>query len=192
MSYRPPRLLLALPLALLTACPFPKEVADDSTAAEEEEDYHWPSKESCKVTSERPGWMGCTQISTTEGCWEDSDGVEPDVAGCHTLHAGDEACEVCEEAVLERISEGCHDFVDPETGDVYSWLIETNPDAGVCHPHNGGKGHPDVFDCDAFCKEKTIDGSGETYGGGACEPVEALDCDGSAVDSAWCACWTEG
>jgi hypothetical protein len=31
-------------------------------------------------------------------------------------------------------------------------LIESNPGAGVCHPHKNGLGHPDVYDCDAFCK----------------------------------------
>jgi len=68
--------------------------------------------------------------------WKDTDGVDPGVAGCHIGVTKDgkpngrffgEACE------SDRI------------------LIESNPGAGVIHPHKNDLGHPDRFDCNAWC-----------------------------------------
>ena len=68
--------------------------------------------------------------------WKDTDGVDPGVAGCHVGVSQDgrpdgrffgEACE------SSRI------------------LIESNPGAGVIHAHADDIGHPDRFDCNAWC-----------------------------------------
>lgn len=178
---------------LLTACSLGKGSPDTSGAEEAEEteaeaDFHYPETEGYTDPG-LPGWMGRTQISTSEGCWVDSDGVLPELAGCHMLVSGDDACSACESDVQERIGEACYTFIQPDgTPAATAWLIETNPGAEVCHPHAGGKGHPDVFDCDAYCKGTTEPESGEAYSGGACVEVPEMDCAGANQVTAYCGC----
>ena len=82
--------------------------------------------------------------------WKDTDGVAPGVAGCHigVTQAGQpngrffgEACQ------SDRI------------------LIESNPGAGVIHAHTNDLGHPDTFDCNAWCK------GAKNARGGVCRTV---------------------
>jgi hypothetical protein len=89
-----------------------------------------------------PGALGTMEFKPSDWkgnittYWTDTDGVKPGVAGCHigVSHKGQrngrffgEACE------SERI------------------LIESNPGAGVIHAHTNDLGHPDRFDCNAWC-----------------------------------------
>jgi hypothetical protein len=84
--------------------------------------------------------------------WTDTDGVDPGVAGCHVGVTQDgkpngrffgEACQ------SDRI------------------LVESNPGAGVIHSHKNDLGHPDTFDCKAWCAgvKKAKDG--------VCKPASA-------------------
>lgn len=204
---RPTRLLFTAILTLAAACSGPTTSTDKEEArpedgsatpavadagkheaSAEEKKLPWPVKEACKVVSTKPGWQGCTEITTPPGYWKDTDGVEPAIAGCHTLH-GDDA--TCGAAPTNRIGEFCYDFErtlpDGTTQNV-NWLVETNPDPKKCHPHQGGVGHPDVFDCLAFCKGTPKPGTDRNWGGGDCEKVPAFDCAGESVTSAICTC----
>ena len=118
----------------------------------------WPSDEGvdpCDPVRDMPGWQGRTMIKTPPGCWKDSDGIAPGVAGLH-LH-----CESSEEGNCTKsscgnttgavIGEVCFKFTSSTGEESPLWLVETNPGIDVCHEHKGGEGHPDVFDCDAFC-----------------------------------------
>jgi len=68
--------------------------------------------------------------------WDDTDGVAPGVAGCHVgvTQAG--------KPDGRFFGEAC------QSNQV---LIESNPGAGVIHVHTGDLGHPDTFDCKAWC-----------------------------------------
>ena len=90
--------------------------------------------------------------------WKDSDGVDPGTAGCHigTDSKGVPNGRMFGEACL---ADGL--------------LVESNPGAGDLHSHNDDLGHPDTFDCSAWC----ID-SGSV--GGQCEVAAAPPCEKSA------------
>lgn len=94
--------------------------------------------------------------------WKDTDGVDPAVAGCHigTDEAGKPNGRMFGEACLPN-----------------GVLVESNPGAGVVHKHANDAGHPDQFDCNAYCIAK---GSA----GGICEAAPAPPCQQSAK----CAC----
>ena len=94
--------------------------------------------------------------------WKDTDGVGPGVAGCHigTDSAGLPNGRTFGEACL---ADGL--------------LVESNPGAGVLHSHDNDIGHPDKFDCTAWCK-------GNGHSGGKCEVAAAPPCE----QSARCAC----
>lgn len=68
--------------------------------------------------------------------WTDTDGVDPGVAGCHVgvTQSG--------QPNGRSFGEAC------QSGQI---LIESNPGAGVVHPHANDLGHPDTFDCKAWC-----------------------------------------
>ncbi|MEP5765646.1 MAG: hypothetical protein ABJ308_13715 [Halieaceae bacterium] len=94
--------------------------------------------------------------------WKDSDGIAPGVAGCH-LGADSSG------ALNGRMfGEACLDN---------GLLVESNPGAGVLHSHKNDTGHPDTFDCNAWCK-----GNGASKG--ACSVMPAPPC----AQSAMCAC----
>ena len=94
--------------------------------------------------------------------WVDSDGVHPGVAGCHigTDESGTPNGRTFGEACL------------PNGG-----LVESNPGGGVLHSHSDDTGHPDGFDCTAWC-------IGQGGSGGRCTPAPAPPC----ADSAVCSC----
>lgn len=78
-----------------------------------------------------PDWKG--NVTTY---WKDTDGVDPGVAGCHIgvnqngTPNGRSFGEACQSARI---------------------LVESNPGANVIHPHANDTGHPDRFDCNAWC-----------------------------------------
>ena len=90
--------------------------------------------------------------------WKDSDGVAPGVAGCHigTDEQGVENGRMFGEACL------------PD-----GLLVESNPGQDVVHGHGDDIGHPDTFDCNAWCI-----GEGKTKG--MCEVAAAPPCEQSA------------
>jgi hypothetical protein len=94
--------------------------------------------------------------------WKDSDGIAPGVPGCHigTNSDGNPNGRSFGEACLPN-----------------GHLVESNPGTGVLHSHKGGIGHPDMFDCNAWCK-----GQGESKG--SCSAMPAPPCEKSAM----CAC----
>ncbi len=90
--------------------------------------------------------------------WKDTDGVDPGTAGCHIGTDSDGSPngrmggEVC-------LADGL--------------LVESNPGAGELHSHINDIGHPDKFDCAAWCI-----GNGKS--GGSCEVAAAPPCERSA------------
>jgi hypothetical protein len=68
--------------------------------------------------------------------WKDTDGVDPGVAGCHIglTQAGQPNGRFFGEACQSELI-----------------LIESNPGADVVHEHANDLGHPDTFDCNAWC-----------------------------------------
>ena len=94
--------------------------------------------------------------------WKDSDGIQPGVAGCHisTDENGTPNGRMFGEACL------------PD-----GLLVESNPGADELHSHGNDSGHPDTFDCDAWCK-----GTGNAAG--MCKAAAAPPCE----QSAYCAC----
>jgi hypothetical protein len=90
--------------------------------------------------------------------WKDTDGVDPGTAGCHIGTDGDGSPNgrVFGEACL------------PD-----GLLVESNPGAGELHSHKDDIGHPDKFDCNAWCIENS---SSE----GRCEVAAAPPCETSA------------
>ena len=90
--------------------------------------------------------------------WKDTDGVDPGTAGCHigTDSNGSPNGRMFGEACL---ADGL--------------LVESNPGSGELHSHNNDTGHPDKFDCVAWCI-----GSGKS--GGSCEVAAAPPCEQSA------------
>jgi hypothetical protein len=55
-------------------------------------------------------------------------------------------------------------------------LVESNPGANELHSHADDTGHPDTFDCAAWC-------AGQGASGGACVPAPAPPCARSALCS---------
>jgi hypothetical protein len=94
--------------------------------------------------------------------WKDSDGIAPGVAGCHigTNENGRPNGRTFGEACL------------PD-----GLLVESNPAAGELHSHKNDIGHPDRFDCKAWCK-------GEGFATGVCVTAAAPPC----AQSALCQC----
>lgn len=95
--------------------------------------------------------------------WKDTDGVDPGTAGCHigTDSDGSPNGRMFGEACL---ADGL--------------LVESNPGADELHGHKDDIGHPDKFDCNAWC---IGNGSAE----GRCEVAAAPPC----AQSARCACY---
>jgi hypothetical protein len=79
------------------------------------------------------GWKG-TGVTTY---WKDSDGIDPGVAGCHV-----EVTKAGKTFSGHRVfGEACSDGL----------LVESNPGRNVIHAHKDDLGHPDTFDCNAWC-----------------------------------------
>ncbi len=94
--------------------------------------------------------------------WKDSDGIDPDAAGCHigTDSEGKPNGRMFGEACL------------PD-----GLLVESNPGAGELHSHKNDVGHPDKFDCNDWC-------IGKGASKGECKEAAAPPC----AQSAMCAC----
>ncbi len=67
--------------------------------------------------------------------WKDTDGVNPGVAGCHIGVSKDGTPNG------RFFGEAC----------VGGLLVESNPGTDEIHPHTDDTGHPDTFDCNAWC-----------------------------------------
>jgi hypothetical protein len=93
--------------------------------------------------------------------WKDSDGVDPGTAGCHigTDEKGTPNGRTFGEACLPN-----------------GLLVESNPGRDALHSHSGDVGHPDTFDCNAWC-------IGKGKKSGVCEAVPAPPCEESAACS---------
>ena len=91
--------------------------------------------------------------------WKDTDGVDPGTAGCHvaTDHEGNPNGRSFGEACLAN-----------------GLLVESNPGAGILHKHTDDTGHPDIFDCNAWCV-----GTGSSTG--TCTAAVAPPCGQSAM-----------
>jgi len=117
--------------------------------------------------------------------WKDTDGIEPESAGCHVEYAA-AGCAVAA-SPGRNFGEKCL------TGDV---LVETNPGRGECHLHPGDIGHPYTVPCNAWCKNLYVitlpNGSpkrrGTASAGGRCETIADHKCGDGAVTSARCLC----
>ncbi len=94
--------------------------------------------------------------------WKDTDGVDPGTAGCHigTDEKGKPNGRMFGEACLSDVL-----------------LVESNPGADVIHAHKDDTGHPDKFDCNAWCK-------GQGSAKGMCTKAPAPPC----AQSAKCVC----
>jgi len=94
--------------------------------------------------------------------WKDSDGVDPGTPGCHIGTDSDGAPNgrMFGEACLPN-----------------GLLVESNPGANELHKHSNDIGHPDMFDCNAWC-------IGKGASKGACTVAAAPPC----AQSAMCAC----
>ncbi len=93
--------------------------------------------------------------------WTDTDGVDPGAAGCHIGRTADG------QENGRTFGEAC-----TEAG----YLVESNPGAEVLHPHADDTGHPDLFDCNAWC-------AGQGHAAGMCTAAAAPPCAASAVCS---------
>jgi hypothetical protein len=91
--------------------------------------------------------------------WKDSDGVAPGVAGCH-IGTDDKGV-----PNGRKFGEACL---------ANGLLVESNPGKDELHSHNNDLGHPDTFDCAAWCKGTT----GEETG--VCVKASAPPCESSA------------
>lgn len=115
-----------------------------------------------------PGAMGTFEFKPNDwiagktSWWKDSDGVDPGLAGCQigTDDKGTPNGRMFGEACLSD-----------------TFLVESNPGLDQLHSHGDDTGHPDTFDCNAWCV-----GQGKTSG--ACVSAVAPPCEQSAI----CAC----
>lgn len=90
--------------------------------------------------------------------WLDSDGINPGEAGCHigADSSGKPNGRMFGEACLAN-----------------GLLVESNPGKEELHSHKNDTGHPDTFDCTAWC-------IGKGASGGQCEVAPAPPCEQSA------------
>ena len=94
--------------------------------------------------------------------WLDTDGIAPDVPGCHI---GADSSGVPNGRVF---AEAC--LPDGR-------LVESNPGRDELHSHSDDTGHPDTFDCQQWCV-------GTGHSSGACAVAQTVACGPSAI----CAC----
>jgi hypothetical protein len=103
-----------------------------------------------------PGAQGTIEFKPTDWkgnvttYWKDSDGINPGVAGCHI-------------GVTKAGKRNGRSFGEACQSDRI--LIESNPGKDEIHPHTNDLGHPDTFDCNAWCI-----GAKKTQGG-VCKAV---------------------
>lgn len=108
-----------------------------------------------------PGWRGSPRHPHPPGpttYWLDTDGVDPGTPGCHV--------ETTDQRRLKRRTFG--EYCQPD-----GLLVESNPGRDKLHVHENDLGHPDRFNCDAWCK-------GTGHAGGSCVEATATPCGKSA------------
>lgn len=117
-----------------------------------------------------PGDRGTVEIKKP-GWWREWDGVAPETPGGHTEYpAATDA--TCGGATGAEFGEYCDGGL----------LVESNPDSTSCHFHNGGVGHPYVFNCNEYCQ-------GTNRASGSCEAANATSpYTGKVIASAYCKC----
>lgn len=119
--------------------------------------------------------------SGMDSFWIDTDGVAPEVAGCHIEFNENDCASVATPG--RNFGEFCMDDAT---------LIESNPMADLCHTHEDDIGHPYVVDCASWCRGTLTLPSGERRGvapaTGTCEVVVEVPCDDGVVESARCVC----
>ncbi|MFT5136196.1 MAG: hypothetical protein ACI8XV_001225 [Arenicella sp.] len=120
-----------------------------SAAHHEEKERFGPPSDGAK---DMPGAVGTFPLYPPTSYWIDTDGVAPGVAGCHY---GTDADGTTSNG--RAFAEGCR-----EDG----LLIESNPGKGEVHAHSKDTGHPDLFNCNDWCK-------GNDSSGGQCKTVAA-------------------
>jgi hypothetical protein len=98
----------------------------------------------CTFALKPPDFTGQTSY------WIDTDGVNPGVAGCHIGVRG----------MNDRTPNGRF-FGEYCTS--AGLLVESNPESGKIHDHNGDIGHPYLVNCNAWCQ-------GRGSAGGVCNP----------------------
>jgi len=159
--------ILSILLALtVVACSDQTEPAAEADAGTEA--MHAESHPPSSGAEDMPGAAGTFEFKPTdfqegqETWWIDTDGVNPEVAGCHigTNEAGEPNGRMFGEACLDN-----------------GLLVESNPGVEELHSHKNDTGHPDTFDCNAFCI-----GKGKTSG--VCQVADSPPCAQSAI----CAC----
>ena len=136
-------------------------------AASAQEPQHPPSP----LAKGMPGALGTFDYrppdykADVRSYWYDTDGVDPGVAGCHVGVAGEK-----DKTPNGRVfGEACRDI---------RVLIESNPAADQIHGHADDVGHPDLFDCNAWCKQA------KKASGGVCRVVSGpAPCKTSAICS---------
>ncbi len=122
-----------------------------------------------EAAKDMPGALGTFEFKPSdwqEGkktWWKDTDGVDPGKAGCHVATDADG------KPTGRAFSEACLDDVT---------LVESNPEAGTIHGHENDTGHPDKFDCNAWCV-------GQGASKGMCKVAPAPPCEQM---SAMCVC----
>ncbi len=122
--------------------------------------WHEPSTSAAGM----PGALGTFDYKPSDSkddslsWWEDSDGVAPGTAGCHigTDSNGTPNGRLFGEVCLSDTR-----------------LVESNPGVDVLHSHKGDIGHPDQFDCNAWCV-------GQGASKGTCVKAAAPPCEQSA------------
>ncbi|HVK88899.1 MAG TPA: hypothetical protein VM513_32490 [Kofleriaceae bacterium] len=133
------------------------------------------------VDEDLPGTIPLDLGTGEDSFWIDTDGVEPELAGCH-IEFSESNCDFV--AVSARnFGEFCQ-----EDGT----LVESNPGADQCHTHEDDIGHPYVVDCSAWCTDTLTLPNGVQRGvasaTGRCEVVADVPCNEGVVDSARCVC----
>lgn len=130
---------------------------------------------------EGPGTIPLDLGAGKDTFWIDTDGVEPELAGCHIEYSDSDCTTVA--AAGRNFGEFCQ-----EDGT----LVESNPMADVCHTHDDDIGHPYVVDCVAWCTNTLTLPNGQQRGmvgaTGTCEVVLDVPCDQGVVESARCVC----
>jgi hypothetical protein len=113
--------------------------------------------------------------------WIDTDGVSPEIPGCHVEYADSDCTTVA--TAGRNFGEYC---MDTRT------LVESNPGAHVCHTHEKDVGHRYVVDCVAWCTNKYAMPNGQRRGvvssTGVCMVVPDVACNPGLVQSAQCLC----
>lgn len=134
---------------------------------------HHEKKEHLGAPSEgarMPGAKGTFPLYPDTSYWVDTDGVAPGVPGCH--YGTDATGKIKNNRAF---AEACRKD---------GLLIESNPAAGKVHAHKRDTGHPDLFDCNAWC-EGTAQTSGVCKTTPAPAPCSDID---PKMTSAMCVC----